>query len=205
MTETSSTEFRRTGAGLLVAVEGIDGTGKSTQCAKLAEWFAARGREAKVLPEPTRGPHGMELRRRAREGRLDAQGEFELFLKDRAWNVGTNIAPVLERGGVVILDRYYISSMAYQGARGLDPAVIQEANERIAPRPDIVFLLTLPVDEALDRIHDRDDHGPNLYEDRDYQQRVAAIFDSLDWPEIVRIDARETADEMQRRMRDALE
>ncbi len=204
MADTPSTKFQRNDAGLLIAVEGIDGTGKSTQCAMLAEWFEAGGREARVLPEPTRGPYGMELRRRAREGRLDPRAEFELFLEDRAWNVETNIMPVLDRGGVVILDRYYISSMAYQGARGLDPMEIQVANERIAPRPDIVFLLMLSVDEALDRIHGRDEHGPNLYEDRAYQENVAAIFDSLNWIEIERIDAAQPVDEMQKEMRVAV-
>lgn len=205
MQQPTSTKFRRTDSGLLVAVEGIDGTGKSTQCRMLADWLNTRGREAAVLPEPTRGPHGMELRRRAREGRLDARGEFELFLSDRAWNVERNIAPLLARGGVAILDRYYISSMAYQGARGLDPEAIRAANEAIAPRPDVVFLLTLSVDDAMERIHGREEHGPNLFEARDYQERVAAIFDALDWPEIVRIDARASVDGMQEEMRKVLE
>ena len=62
------------------------------------------------------------------------------------------ISPTVQRGGIVILDRYYFSSMAYQGARGIDPTEIRRQNEAFAPQPDLLVILDLDVDVALKRI-----------------------------------------------------
>lgn len=175
--------------GLLVALEGIDGTGKSTQSRLLAEWIAGRGLTAARLFEPTNGPIGQEIRRLASAGRADPEREMELFIEDRLQDVEQNILPALQRGHVVLIDRYYLSTMAYQGARGLDPEEIRTRNEAFAPRPDLVLLFELTVEKALERIARRDASGPNLFERADYLNRVRAIFDSLEWKEIRRIDA----------------
>lgn len=178
--------------GLLIAIEGIDGAGKSTQARLLRDRFVEAGHTVAFLREPTTGPVGMELRALAAKGRefLTPQREFELFLADREYDVRENIAPALRRGEVVILDRYYISSMAYQGAAGLNPEEIRAANERIAPVPDALVLFDLPVAEALRRIRNRDAQGPNLFEREDFLHRVREIFDSLGgFPYVVRVDA----------------
>ena len=185
----SLSRYKRTDNGLLVAVEGIDGAGKTTQCLLLRDWLHEGGVACSMFHEPTHGPIGEELRRLARSGRLAPQQEFEYFLNDRMYDLETNIAPALARGEVVIMDRYYISSIAYQGALGLDPAEIQEANEEIAPRPDLIFLLDAPVRQALARVVERDDAGPNLFEREEYQLEVQRVFGRLDMPEIRRIDA----------------
>ncbi len=174
--------------GYLVAFEGIDGGGKSTQVRLLAEWLEALGRRPLALKEPTTGPIGMRIRELARTGRLDARTEFELFKQDRRQNVEKNILPGLREGRVVLLDRYYISTMAYQGALGMDPEFIREANEAFAPRPDLVVLVDLPVDVALGRIRGREAEGPNEFEKREMLMKVKGIFDSLTWPEIARVD-----------------
>ncbi|MCX7017301.1 MAG: dTMP kinase, partial [Candidatus Sumerlaeota bacterium] len=123
--------------GLLVVLEGIDGTGKSTQARRLAEALEARGHTTRVLREPTDGPHGSELRRMAREGRTDPQRERALFIADRREDVERNIRPALARGEIVVMDRYYFSTVAYQGARGLDPDELRAENEAFAPKPDL--------------------------------------------------------------------
>src|SRR5689334_18751024 len=115
--------------GFLLVIEGIDGAGKSTLQRQLAEWCRGAGLQVITSREPTDGPHGRALRESARSGRLALQDELDLFLKDRREHVETLIRPALERGDVVILDRYYFSTAAYQGARGLDPAEIIQANE----------------------------------------------------------------------------
>src|SRR5687767_11083693 len=111
--------------GLFIVIEGIDGTGKSTQAKRLGEWFLAQGREVVLSREPTDGPWGKKLRDSAATGRLSPQDELQYFLNDRREHVEEKIQPALAGGKVVILDRYYFSTMAYQGARGFDPAEIR--------------------------------------------------------------------------------
>src|SRR5690606_35569687 len=108
--------------------EGIDGSGKTTTARRIAETLSAAGYHAKYLREPTDGPHGRKLRElMTQPGERDVQEEFRLFLLDRREDVDQHIDPLLQAGGIVCIDRYYISSMAYQGALGLDPAHIRQA------------------------------------------------------------------------------
>ena len=107
--------------GLLIVIEGIDGTGKSTHARRLAEWMEMKGRHPVVSREPTDRPWGRKLRDSAASGRLSPQEELDCFLRDRSQHVEELIAPSLAAGRDVILDRYYFSTMAYQGARGFDP------------------------------------------------------------------------------------
>lgn len=159
----------------LIVLEGIDGTGKSTQARRLADLLRQRGATVLLDHEPTNGPWGQQLRASALTGRLSAAAELELFIQDRQQHVAEVISPALAAGHVVILDRYYFSNMAYQGAQGMDPEAIRCANESFAPVPDLLLLLDLPVDTALQRIHRRDSHA-NLFESRDNLQRCRDIF-----------------------------
>ena len=184
--------------GLFVVFEGIDGTGKTTQVRRLAESLRAAGRETVELREPTDGPHGSEIRRMAIEGRPDPDRERELFVMDRREDVEKNILPALERGAVVVLDRYYYSTMAYQGARGISPGEIRAENEDFAPRPDLLVLLDLSVDEALRRVRESRGGAPTEFEQAESLARVKLIFDGLKDPFILRIDASGTEDEIAR-------
>ena len=174
--------------GFLLVLEGIDGSGKSTLARWLAAWLRERGREVVTSREPTDGPHGTALRQSAKTGRLSLEAELDLFHKDRAEHVATLIAPALARGAVVILDRYYFSTAAYQGARGLDPQAIIATNEKFAPIPDLVLLLDLDPAAGATRIHRRGDM-PDDFEALDYQREVRRIFLSLDRPFLHRVDA----------------
>ena len=164
--------------GLLVVFEGIDGTGKSTQSKHLGEWFTAQGREVVLSHEPTAGPWGKKLRESAATGRLSAEDELAYFLKDRSQHVEELIAPALAAGKVVILDRYYFSTMAYQGSRGFDPEEIRKKNEVFAPVPDLLLIMDLDVDSSLERIRARGDVA-NEFEKRENLDRCREIFLSL--------------------------
>lgn len=164
--------------GKLIVIEGIDGTGKSTQATMLAEALRKEGHEVVQSFEPTNGPWGRKLRESAITGRLTIEDELEYFLKDRQQHVRDLIEPTVARGGMVILDRYYFSSMAYQGARGINPAVIREKNEAFAPQPDFLIILDLAVDVALKRIGVRDGEA-NEFEKRDSLQFCRDLFLSL--------------------------
>ncbi|MBN2206697.1 MAG: dTMP kinase, partial [Candidatus Aminicenantes bacterium] len=175
--------------GLFVVLEGIDGTGKSTQAALLADRLGGLGIPAVVLREPTDGTWGRRIRAKARRaGSLTPAQELALFIRDRRENVAANIRPALARGDTVVLDRYYYSTIAYQGARGLDPRRIRRLNEAFAPRPDLVFILDLDPARALGRLRGR---GPRdeLFEREDYLRKVLRIFRSFRGKRFVRIDA----------------
>ena len=184
--------------GLFLVIEGIDGTGKSTQARRLTDWCRAGGRDVVLDREPSDGPWGRKLRESAASGRLSPQEELDLFLRDRREHVEQVIAPALAAGKVVILDRYYFSTMAYQGARGFDPAVIRATNEEFAPVPDLLLILDLEVEAALTRIGTRGDTA-NAFEKRESLERCRAIFLSLAHEPFARvIDTAPSEDEVHR-------
>ncbi|AJC71064.1 thymidylate kinase [Thermococcus guaymasensis DSM 11113] len=149
--------------GIFVVMEGIDGAGKSTQAKLLAKWFEKKGYEVVLTKEPTDTAFGKLIRRLVLTGgkegiidgaRISHEAEALLFAADRAEHVHKLIKPSLESGKVVISDRYFYSSLAYQWARGLDLKWLIDLN-RFAVRPDLVVLLDLPVKESMKRINGR--------------------------------------------------
>lgn len=191
--------------GLLVAFEGVDGAGKTSQAKLAVEYLQGLGHQAVYLKEPTDGPIGRKLRQMMVSNTdRDYMEEFRLFLEDRAEDVRLNIRPVLEAGGIVCIDRYYISSMAYQGALGLDPEFIRQENEKIAPRPDLILLFSLPLEESLRRITASRPEGQNLFELREYQEKVQAIFNAMQMPNVVRVDASRTFEQVQRTVQELI-
>ena len=191
--------------GLFIVIEGIDGTGKSTQARRLGEWLASQGREVVLSREPTAGPWGQKVRESAATGRLSPEDELEYFLNDRREHVAELIAPSLAAGKIVVLDRYYFSTMAYQGVRGFDPAEIRRKNEEFAPVPDLLLIMDLAVDAALERIGARGDTA-NEFEKRDNLERCREIFLSLKDESFARvINTCGTLDEVAARVREAVE
>jgi dTMP kinase len=175
--------------GLLVVFEGIDGTGKSTQARGLVRRLRARGLGAGYFREPTRGRWGREIKRLARiAGSLTPEEELELFLRDRREDVERNLLPALAEGLIVVLDRYYFSTIAYQGAKGLDPERIRRLNERFVPKPDLVFILDLSAARGLGRIQGRRTQD-FLFEKERYLRRVRLIFNGFRGRRFVRLDA----------------
>jgi len=176
--------------GLLIVLEGIDGSGKTTQARSLVRRLRRRGRPAVLFREPSRGKWGREIKRlAARAGSLTPEEELALFLKDRRENVGRNLRPALDRGRVVVLDRYYFSTIAYQGAKGLDTGRIRRLNEAFAVRPDLVIVLDIEAGAGLARIAGRRTRD-ELFEREDYLVRVARIFRGLRGPNVLHLDGR---------------
>ena len=162
--------------GRLIALEGIDGCGKSLQALRLRDALEARGYPAQVFREPGDTPYGRELRRIFVEGRdVAPEEEVRLFLEDRRIDVRDNIEPALARGEMVVMDRYYLSSVVYQGALGVDPVWIRTANEEIAPIPDLTLVLDLDPATARARIQSARG-GTNTFEEHDYLASVRALY-----------------------------
>jgi len=190
--------------GKLIVIEGIDGTGKSTQVSMLAQALRQDGYQVTESFEPTNGPWGTQLRESATTGRLNIDQELELFIKDRKQHVEELILPAMERGEIVILDRYYFSTMAYQGARGVDPLSIRQQNETFAPTPDMLIILDLSVDTALDRIGIRDGEA-NEFEKTESLQFCRDLFLSLEGePHAHVIDAHAEVNEVHKRIMQAV-
>ncbi|MBN2265677.1 MAG: dTMP kinase, partial [Candidatus Aminicenantes bacterium] len=176
--------------GLFIVLEGIDGSGKTTQARALLRRLRRRGLKAAFFREPTRGRWGREIKRlAARAGSLTPEEELALFVKDRRENVARNLRPALEAGTIVVLDRYYFSTIAYQGAKGIDPERIRRMNEAFAVRPDLVIVIHVDAADGLARIRGRKTRD-ELFERQDYLVRVAGLFRRFAGPHIVHIDGR---------------
>lgn len=179
--------------GLLIAVEGIDGAGKTTLAKLLRDWLEGQGAAVNLSKEPTTGPWGMKLRESAASGRLTPEQEQDYLLRDRRDHVREFINPALLRDEVVILDRYFPSMVAYQGAAGLPTSALLEANA-FAPRPDVLLLLDLLPADGLARIRARGDE-PNAFENEANLTACRSIFLSLPLPKQV-IDASQPVEDV---------
>ncbi|MEE3328009.1 MAG: dTMP kinase [Myxococcota bacterium] len=168
-------------AGFLIAFEGIDGSGKSTQVERLAAALREAGHDVCVTREPTDGEYGRKIRTLSTRGApLSLEEELELYEQDRREHVDDLIAPALERGEIVITDRYFLSTAAYQGTRGLDSDSILRSHEGLFPLPDVVFFIDVPPEAALLRVEARGEEKNQAYEKLEFLEGVAALFRSFD-------------------------
>lgn len=182
--------------GILIVFEGIDGSGKSTQIQILRNILENKGLDVVVFREPSQGPWGQKIKEKvAFPDSLSPEEELELFVNDRKDNVQKNLRPALAKNRIVLLDRYYFSTMAYQGAKGLDVEKIRLLNEKFAIRPDLVFILDVDAGRALQRIQDRKNKDL-LFERLDYLVEVRKIFKSFLGENIFHIDSDNIPDEI---------
>jgi len=187
--------------GVLIAFEGIDGTGKSTQIHLLADYLRAKGFEVVETREPTDGPYGRRIRRLyVNRQSSTPKEELELFVQDRRQHVDEVIAPALAEGKIVLTDRYYYSTAAYQGAVGMDPEMIFAAND-FAPRPDLVVLLVMNPEESVRRIEQLRGERLNDFEQIEQLRKVADLFATFSDDCILRVDAARPIDRVQAEIR----
>lgn len=175
--------------GRLFAFEGLDGSGKSTQLALLAAALISEGYRVVATREPTDGPYGRRIRQLlSNRAELSHEEELDLFMADRRQHVDSLVKPALLEGKIVLTDRYYLSTAAYQGALGYDPEAILKANEAFAPPPDLCFYLTVPVHTGLSRIIEGRGERPNDFEKESNLQKVQEVFARLRRSFIHRVD-----------------
>lgn len=171
-------------SGKLIVFEGVDGTGKSTQLELLASYLEEDGYPVVTTKEPTEGSYGQKIRQLyLNRKQCTRDEELELFLADRREHVRDVLTPALQQGKIILCDRYYLSTAAYQGANGFDPADILAKNS-FAPVPDIALLFQAPLATGLARITEGRGEQLNDFEQADTLSVVAKIFDSLNLPYI---------------------
>ncbi|HEX9483018.1 MAG TPA: dTMP kinase [Gemmatimonadaceae bacterium] len=170
------------GRGRIIVFEGGEGSGKTTQLARLAASLDARGVRHVTLQEPGGTPLGREVRRVLLDPGSDVMPRAEalLFMASRAQLVDREIRPALVRGDVVLLDRFFLSTYAYQIAgHGLRDAEVRSANAFATGGlvPDLTILLTFPAREGLARAATRTSSHDRIEAfGEDFHARVAAAF-----------------------------
>ena len=201
-------------AGLFITFEGGDGSGKSTQASLLGEWLAAEGRTVVRTREPGGTEVGLEIRELVlhHRGHIDPRAEALLYAADRAHHIATLVRPALERGEVVIQDRYFDSSIAYQGAgRVLDSTEVRDVSLWATDSliPDVTVLLDLDEDVARERLNAADKPFDRLENEKaEFHARVRQGFLALAEAEPERflvLDATLPVDELSQRIRDRVE
>ena len=190
----------KTDRGILIDFEGIDGSGKTTQAEMAYKHLLSSGIPVKLFREPTQGRYGKTIRDilTGRLPRRSPEEELDLFVKDREEDVAENILPALSAGEVVLIDRYYYSTMAYQGAQGLDVEGIRSRNESFAPKPDLVLIFLVAVEKGLTRIKAVRENGTDHYEREAFLRKVDAIFRSFKDQQIRYIDSERSLLEVHR-------
>ena len=184
--EASRMELTR---GVLFVLEGIDGTGKTTQARMLLDKLVKQGYDAVYFREPSDSRWGREIKKKAKSpDSVTPEQELELFIADRRENVEKNLKPALQEKKVVVLDRYYFSTIAYQGAKGIDTARIRMENEAFAVKPDLVFIMDIAPDKGLKRIDNRGSKDL-LFEREDYLAEVRKIFKSFQGESFIHLNA----------------
>jgi len=175
--------------GLLIVFEGTDGTGKSTQLQLLYNILHDKDYPVIATREPTDGKYGRKIRELyINRKNYSHEEELELFLADRREHVDKLLNPALKRGEIILCDRYFLSTAAYQGAIGFDPETILSRNS-FAPDPDLALLFQTPVNVGITRIiSDRGD-TLNDFEQNESLEKVAEIFSGIGRPYIKTIDA----------------
>ncbi len=189
--------------GLFIVIEGIDGSGKSTQASLLQQHLTNSGRDALLKAEPSTGPWGQKIREILGGDRVPpAEEQLKLFLLDRADDTEKNILPALAKGQIMILDRYYFSNAAYQGAMGLDPQFILEENRKQNfPLPHRVYFIDIPVETALERIGRRNRNSSrDIFEKEEFLQKVRTIYLSMEPEGLVIIDGNDTPEAVSSRI-----
>jgi dTMP kinase len=179
--------------GVFICIEGLDGSGKTTQSQLLIKRLSEKY-DVVYTAEPSQGKIGAFIRKCCLyEGkRLPTEAEALLFAADRIEHIHNEVAPELAQGKLVICDRYIYSSLAYQGSAGLSLAWIKTINAR-ALQPDFTIFIDVSPERVLERLQRK----KSVMETLEIQQKVREVYlKFVDEGELIRIDGDKPKDEV---------
>jgi dTMP kinase len=180
--------------GVFICIEGLDASGKTTHAHRLVRNLRKKGFDAVYTTEPSRGEIGKFIRRYVlqRKRRVPSVVEALLFAVDRVDHVEKEIKSGLEEGKIVVSDRYVYSSLAYQGAAGLDLKWIEEIN-RLALPPDLAIYIDVPPEVVVKRIRRK----KSVMEKLETQKKVREVYMKfVGKGKLVPVDGNKTKDEL---------
>lgn len=178
---------------MFIAVDGIDGSGKTTLVSRLAALLSPLN--PLVTKEPTdRSKWGQRLREATLKGRLPVELELEYFHRDRVWHIDNVIAPALREGRPVLCDRYVDSTLAFQTSTSAEADNLYESFVDEILVPDLTLILDCPVEIGLERIRKRNG-GLSQFETVATLSTAKRIYDSREGKNYRHIDASRSADE----------
>jgi dTMP kinase len=159
--------------GIFICIEGLDGSGKTTHAHRLVRNLQKKGFDAIYTTEPSRGEYGKFIRASVLQGkkRVPRVMEALLFAVDRVEHLEKTVKPALKEGKIVVSDRCVYSSLAYQGAAGLDLEWIEEIN-RFALSPDLAIYIDVPSEVVVKRIRRK----KSVMERLEIQRKVKAVY-----------------------------
>jgi dTMP kinase len=180
--------LRLSKSGKLIVFEGIDGSGKTTMHKALKERMKNRN-DVVFSREPTDGEYGRKIRGALREGNVSAEELLVLFMQDRIEHIKNVVMPSLKEGKVVILDRYYLSTAAYQAGELFSVKELLVLNGLFSPTPDLIVYFEIPVEKALERLSRRGG-GVSVFEKEEKLKKVAENYEwILKYFDVKRVDA----------------
>ena len=181
--------------GTFICIEGLDGSGKTTHAHRLVQNLQKQGFDAIYTTEPSRGALGTFIRSYVLEGekRVPRVVEAVLFAVDRVEHLETMVKPALNEGKIVISDRCVYSSLAYQGATGLDLEWIEKINSFALP-PDLAIYIDVSPEVVVKRIRRK----KSVMERLETQRKVQEVYIKfVDKGKLVPIDGDKTKDEVE--------
>jgi dTMP kinase len=181
--------------GKLIVFEGIDGAGKTTVHNALKERM--KGRDDVVFSyEPTDGEYGRRAREALREGNVLAEELLFLFMKDRIEHVKDVVIPSLKEGKIVILDRYYLSTVVYQASQLFPLRELLHLNSMFSPTPHLVIYFDVSVEKAVERLRKRGE-GLSVFEREEKLKEVVRNYEYvLQCFNVKRVDASISVEEL---------
>ena len=182
------------GKGFFICVEGLDGCGKTTQTKLLVRKLGKTGWDAVYTAEPSRGKIGQFIKKYCLQGekRTFPIVEALLFAADRFEHVEREVIPALNEGKIVVSDRYVYSSLAYQGATGLDLKWIEMINEH-AIRPDLAIFVDVEPEAVIKRLKPK----KSVMENLETQRKVREVYVKfVEKGKLVRIDGNKSTKEV---------
>jgi dTMP kinase len=184
---------RTSSKGVFICVEGLDGCGKTTQ-AKLLVKRLRKNFDVTYTAEPSSGKIGKFIKRRCLHGEKRSSGVVEalLFAADRSEHVEETVLPALKKGKIVVSDRYVYSSLAYQGATGLDLEWIEKINEH-AVRPDLAIFIDVKPETVVQRLKPKKSVMENLETQRKVREVYVKFVEKRD---LVRVDGNRSKQEV---------